>query len=374
MHTEDEVILYQKIETPLYSFCLEEFWEEDDAGYCVSDYILAKHTRLSVYDRSGRLVKCFPADGLEFDKEMSLEGDVLSLRWQPSFDRRRTLQLNVNTLEPLPYDLIAFDMDGTLLDSSKKIREDSLTAIAEAVSAGKTVALSTGRCLPELQQYLPVLKDVSYIIGTSGAFIWETAAGKNVFSRPFPRELLTVMLERAAEEDIMVHMLGDISVMQKNHVADCARYSMGPYQSLFSRTAVLTDDLREYYASHDFTVYKLNLYTRSTIQRESLKEIYADLPVALSYSESAAMEYNCAGVSKASGLVELCRVLDLPVSRTIAVGDADNDLAILRTAGYAIAMGNANEHAKNLADAIVANNDSGGCAEAIRDFLMNAPA
>ena len=44
------------------------------------------------------------------------------------------------------YQLIAFDMDGTLLDSNKKILSSSLTAISDAADAGKTVILSTGRC------------------------------------------------------------------------------------------------------------------------------------------------------------------------------------------------------------------------------------
>lgn len=46
------------------------------------------------------------------------------------------------------YDLIAFDMDGTLLDSNHQITQDSLDAIDAAVNAGKTVILSTGRSCP----------------------------------------------------------------------------------------------------------------------------------------------------------------------------------------------------------------------------------
>ena len=67
------------------------------------------------------------------------------------------------------YKLIAFDMDGTLLDSQKQVRQDSLDMIARAVNAGKIVTLSTGRGVPELTAYREILKDIQYIIGVSGA-------------------------------------------------------------------------------------------------------------------------------------------------------------------------------------------------------------
>ena len=53
----------------------------------------------------------------------------------------------------------------------------------------------------------------------------------------------------------------------------------------------------------------------------------------------------------------------------IAVGDADNDIPMLKTAGFSIAMGNAPEHVKTAADRIVSDLDHGGCTEAILMLL-----
>ena len=374
MHTADEVIVAQSIETAFYDFRLEEYWEEDDAGYCVSDFILAKHTRLSVYDRSGVLVRCFDTDSREYDKSLSLEGDILSVRWCPDYDRIHTLKLDIRTLRPLPYKLIAFDMDGTLLDSAKRIRQDSLEAIREASAAGKTVVLSTGRCMPELEEYLEDLRNagLDFLIAVSGSLIRNIRNGQDLSVRPIPREVLLAMLERAEDEDIMVHILADRSYMQKDKVCHSARYGMGSYQEMFSRVAVQPENLLEYCTVHPFTVYKCNFYCQSPEQREQLKDLCADLPLNMAYSETSAIEYCCRDVSKASGLEELCRLRGIPVSESIAVGDADNDLTMLQTAGFAVAMGNANDQVKAAADAIVADNDHGGCAEAIRSFLLPA--
>lgn len=46
----------------------------------------------------------------------------------------------------MAYELIAFDMDGTLLDSRKEVLRSSVDAISEAVAAGKYVAIASGRC------------------------------------------------------------------------------------------------------------------------------------------------------------------------------------------------------------------------------------
>ena len=73
---------------------------------------------------------------------------------------------------------------------------------------------------------------------------------------------------------------------------------------------------------------------------------------------------------RGTGLLALAEKLGVAPEATIAVGDADNDLPMLRDAGLAVAMGNANQNARELADVVVADNDHGGCAEAIRRYLL----
>ena len=90
----------------------------------------------------------------------------------------------------------------------------------------------------------------------------------------------------------------------------------------------------------------------------------------MAYSEISSLEISAQGVDKGVGLKKLCEYLDIPIDQTIAVGDADNDLGALKYAGLAIAMGNANEHVKKIADVIVADCDHEGCAEAIETYLL----
>ena len=98
MHTKDEVLIYKEITTDAAVFRLEEFWEEDDSGYCVSDYILAKHTRLAVYSPEGKLRRQVDLDSREYDKDMWLEGETLVVRWHPEYNEEREERFDVNDL------------------------------------------------------------------------------------------------------------------------------------------------------------------------------------------------------------------------------------------------------------------------------------
>ena len=101
-HTQDEILIAQEIVTPTAIFRMEEYWEEDDSGFCCVDYVLAKHTRLHVLTPDGtRTLKLFDFDGLEYEKSMTLQGDELTVTYHPEVDREVTRVLHVPTLQVL---------------------------------------------------------------------------------------------------------------------------------------------------------------------------------------------------------------------------------------------------------------------------------
>ena len=87
-------------------------------------------------------------------------------------------------------------------------------------------------------------------------------------------------------------------------------------------------------------------------------------------AEESSVEVNAKGIHKGIGLEKLCEYLNIPLSQTIVVGDADDDIEVLKKAGLAVAMGNANEKIKQLSDVIVSDNDHDGCVEVIEKYLI----
>lgn len=275
----------------------------------------------------------------------------------------------------MQYQLIAFDMDGTLLDSNKTILPSSLTAISDAVKAGKTVILSTGRCLPELREYLPQLSEVRYLNCVSGALVLDQKTNTAIYSRSLAPAVCSQILRIVKHQDVMVHLLGETtSIIQRSHCQNMAHFGMGQYQSLFERNAEQWEDLFAQYRENPFPVAKLNLYFTDPESRQCIEQQILDehIPVTMVHAEATSLEISAKGVSKAAGLRELCSHLDIPIAETIAVGDAPNDLEILKAAGLSIAMGNSRQEILDLADVVVSDCDHDGCAEAIYQYLLRA--
>lgn len=270
------------------------------------------------------------------------------------------------------YKLIAFDMDGTLLNSEKKISENTLQAIQKAIQAGKEVILSTGRCLPELIDYLDELPGIRYLDGISGAFLYDLKEDKLIASSMISEEIVTELIKIAKRKDIMFHLLTQESHVQANHSNNMARYHMEAYQDMYDRVAIKHDDLERFYQDHPFPVAKFNMYHLSIQDREDTKTALAklNLPIVWVEADTTSLEVSIRGTNKGAGLLKLCEYLHIQPEEVIAVGDSDNDLDILKVAGLAVAMGNSKKGVKDIADVIVADCDHDGCAEAIEKYLL----
>ena len=270
-----------------------------------------------------------------------------------------------------PYKMIAFDMDGTLLNSKKEISEKTVAAMKRAMDHGFTVVLNTGRCMAELYKSFDVV-DIPYVNSVSGALVLDRRHNRAVFEKGLTPELAEQVLAIAAKEDVMIHILTEKSIVQKDAIAKMDYYQMGIYRGMFEKVTDQWESLIETYLTDPFPVAKINLYHPSTEAREKTGALIceAGLPVELANSEIASLEISAEGIHKGIGLQGLCDYLKIPMSRTVVVGDADNDIGALKMAGLSVAMGNASEKIKKICDVTVADNDHDGCREAIERFLF----
>ena len=115
------------------------------------------------------------------------------------------------------YQMITFDMDGTLLDSRKQIRRESREAIARACLVGKTVVLNTGRCMAELEEYFSLLPGVRYVNSVSGALVYDLQEKRVLSSQLLDVEKVAQILRLAETEQAMPHIMLQESIIQKSH-------------------------------------------------------------------------------------------------------------------------------------------------------------
>lgn len=270
------------------------------------------------------------------------------------------------------YKLIAFDMDGTLLNSQKKITDKTCEAIQKAIDAGIIVILNTGRCVAELEEYMDVLKNIQYINSTSGALVYDRKSDKDIYSSALDVDTVKAILDIVSSKDVMIDFLTRESIVQRDKIEKMEQYRMEVYRDMFERVTVKWEDICGQYLEKPFPVAKLNIYHTSeearNYTRQRIKEL--QLGVEMVNAETTSLEISAKGIDKGIGLEKLCQYLNISLSQTIVVGDADNDIGAMKKAGLAVAMGNANERIKELADVMVADNDHDGCREVIEKYIF----
>ena len=271
------------------------------------------------------------------------------------------------------YDLIALDMDGTVLDDNKEISRANAEAIHDALRAGRDVIFCTGRSLAEMNDILADFPDMHYLLAESGAFLYDLREKRILYAAAIGREEIAKIREAVGDRDLMpIAFSRGRYMINRSQFYSLKDYGMAPYQEMGPRVATPAENVLAETCAGVYPAEKINLYHRRVEDRAESRRRLDRLKPDLEYvdSEISSLECSPRGITKASGLERLSQILQIDAERMIMVGDADNDLAGLRFAGLAVAMGNANENVKAECDEVVADNNHDGCAEAIRRFLL----
>lgn len=268
------------------------------------------------------------------------------------------------------YKLLAADMDGTVLTSAKTISPRTKKAIHAALDAGYEVLFATGRSYSEVKPYLKDFPQMRYLLTVSGASVVDLRTGRSICRSAFIPGTVEKVLQALSDMDVMIsHFVGEEVYLSSRFRGRFADYGCDCYTKLGEECALWLPDASAFCLEHTEETYKLNAFFRCDADFDRAGELLAGLDVTLARALKNNYEISPKGVSKATGLTALCEHIDLPIARTIAVGDEGNDVEMLRAAGLGIAMGNASEAAKAAADVIVADCDHDGVVQAIETYL-----
>ena len=268
------------------------------------------------------------------------------------------------------YKLLALDMDGTILTSQKTVSPATVKAINNLIKRGTAVTLCTGRGVAELKDYTDDFSAIPYGILNSGGCVYDFTKRQSIHRILLDDSSLIECIRAAQKVKAMHYLLTeDASVAQAEDMRDVSRFQMGMYQSLYDRVATIVPDMETYVREHPGKSLKLCIFHRDSGTREQTRREIEHLGMELADAETTSLEISPRGVTKALGLQILCRYLGIPIEESVAVGDADNDIDVLKAAGLSVAMGNANKTVKDLCDVIVADNDRDGVVEVIDRFF-----
>lgn len=273
----------------------------------------------------------------------------------------------------MPVRLIAFDLDGTLLDGRKNIPEENLRALRAAVAAGALLVPATGRIYTGVPELLRQFPGARYFITINGACAYDAVEDKNLYASELSVDcclrLIAYMDRLPAIYDCYQENWGYISrdMFEKagDYIPDPGIMKM--MRELRTPVDSLADTLRQ----KGRPVQKMQMHFQDMDERKrQLKLVAERFPeTAVSSSLPWNIEINSAGATKGQALKALCSALDIDLGDVLAFGDGSNDLDMLRTAGIGVAMGNAVEEVKAAADWVAPNNEEAGVAAGIWRFM-----
>jgi Cof subfamily protein (haloacid dehalogenase superfamily) len=268
--------------------------------------------------------------------------------------RQRDSQLGVR--------LVAIDLDGTLLDDSKKVTKPTIKALASAVDRGVKVVIASARPPRSVRHIYQQLALDTWQINYNGALVWDEPAKQVVFHRPMAGALVRQIIDGARAK--FANVLVSCEILDRWFTDRFDQTYTTETGRLFRPDVICPLDE---FCNQPIT--KLLLLG----EKRMIDSLEGTLPAAndrvtVVRTDPELIQIMDRYVSKAAALQLVSGSYGIDLENVMAIGDAPNDVGILKVAGVGVAMGNASAIVKDSADWIApSNNDNGVCA-ALKKF------
>ena len=271
--------------------------------------------------------------------------------------------------------LIATDMDGTFLDDEKQIPEANWQALLACAARGIQIVPATGRTVRGIPDRIRTLPGVRYAITTNGAVVADLKEDRIISTCRIPVDTALRVLEMARDSgaDLMYDAYMDGIGCTTQYFYDHAeRYAVSAgVAALIRKTRRVVPDNIRYVKEMGKEIDKINMFFTDMEARKRMRVSLGQIPgILVTSSIPNNLEINAAGADKGSALLRLAEFLGIGREETMAFGDGENDLSMLRASGLGVAMENGEEQVKQAADFVTVSNNDAGVASAIRKFVL----
>jgi len=264
---------------------------------------------------------------------------------------------------PRDVGLVACDLDGTLLAADLVIRERTRHAIASARAAGVRVTIATGRMFQSALPYARAAGIEEPLICYQGAAVVDPTTAEFLRHEPIPLPAARDAITTVQDAGFSLNAYVDDELYVASITPEAQRYA--EFQHLRVHPV---GDLLEWLSEPPTKLVAVGVPEElDALKQELLPRLGARLHIAKSLS--IFLEFSHKGVTKGSGLAYVAERLDVDQANVVSFGDAENDVELLEWAGYGVAMANADERLRDLADLVCPSAEEEGVAQVLEAML-----
>ena len=264
--------------------------------------------------------------------------------------------------------ILALDLDDTLLCSDFSISLKTRNAIKLAQKAGITIVLTSGRIPDSMDRYVRVLdlhKKPGYVVSNNGTLITESHTGNIIYESLLDPEIIMAICELAEKEGFPLQMYADniTYVSRRNEYSDMDEKVTNLRQVVVENFQALVGE-----SCHKLIIPGDHVHLNDLLR---LIKMNMGNKVSLFISRKYFLQIAPKDTNKGTALAKIADIMGCKPEQTMAIGDSMNDEAMIRWAGIGVALANATEELKEIADFVTyKTNDDNGVAEAIEKYIL----
>lgn len=277
------------------------------------------------------------------------------------------------------YKLIAFDLDGTVLDHEGRMLIGTGQALLKAHRRGCTIAVSTGRpemIIPEFVKKLPFLR---YLISASGAIIIDLEKGEVLSTKYIDGATAAAIYRTGKAKGANVNVcyadrqymeLGTMLRYQR-HMRAAKKKMPGLKKMLrmLGGTTLVLDSGRQL-KKNEGLILKMECVYKTLQMMESQARALGRMPgIEPATTMGNTVEITAKGATKGEAIAFVAGCMGIHSSQVMVFGDSGNDLSMRAHAGCFVAMGNASADVKAVADYVTSDVDEDGVGKALHRLL-----
>lgn len=266
--------------------------------------------------------------------------------------------------------IIISDMDGTLLKTDKSISKNTIDTVNYMRRQDIDFTIATGRIYPVVLDTVDEMNITKPLILCNGAIIQDPITQEIYYSKTLDNSIAVEILKKIEKMNCYFYYYTDDSINAKSLKYTTAHYNEQNKKSKQEKKIkinILEEVIEK--AKNDI-IYKIVALDDNKDKLEDIKKKLQEfkdyITIVSSYHNNIEIVAN--GVDKGSGVKFFAQKFGYDIKNIMCIGDEENDESMLKVAGFSVAMGNANNNMKKIADFITDTNDNDGMSKAILEF------